>query len=123
VSVCVSVCVCVCVCARARVSFIPEFPRSCKDNQWEPRAGERKRVEGTREQVNHTDQALKTLFTSGNISISKRRLQGRGKEPGGSLKVRWQSSAPGTNGHSVLFSHKHSYCYDHECSLRIVYVS
>jgi hypothetical protein len=51
------------------------------------------------------------------------RLQEMGEEPGGSLKVRWQSSAPGTNGHRVLFIHKPSYCYGHEPSLRIVYVS
>ena len=35
-----------------------------------------------------------------------------GEEPGGSLKVKWQSSVPGTNGHSVLFTHKHTYSYD-----------
>jgi hypothetical protein len=87
------------------------FPWTCKYSQWGPRAGERECVCGRDkrheewEQVNHTDQALKTLFRSG---ISKRRLQERREEPRGSLKVRWQSSAPGTNCHSVLFFHKHS---------------
>jgi hypothetical protein len=75
------------------------------------------------EQVNFTDQALKTLFRSGNISINKRRPEGRGKRPRGSLKVRQQSSASGTNDKSVVLRHKHSYCYDQECSLKIVYVS
>lgn len=65
----------------------------------------------------------KTFFRSGNIIISKRRFQGRGLEPGGSLKVRWQSSAPGANGHSALSTHKYSFWYDHDCSLRAVYVS
>jgi hypothetical protein len=47
------------------------------------------------------DQALKN-FKSGNISISKKRLQRRGEESRDSPKVRWQSSAPETNGHSAF---------------------
>jgi hypothetical protein len=46
-----------------------------------------------------------------------------GEKDRGSLMVRWQSSAPGTNGHSVLSTHKHYNCDDHECSLMIVCVS
>jgi hypothetical protein len=73
------------------------------------------------------DQALKNFIQEWQYKHKQEEASrgrgGGGEEYGGSLKVRWQSSAPGTNGHSVLFTHKHSYCYDHECSLRIAYVN
>jgi hypothetical protein len=68
------------------------------------------------------DQALKNFIQEWQYKKEKRRCQGRGEEPRDSLKVR-QSSASGTYGLSVLSIHKHSYCYDHKRSLRIVYIS
>jgi hypothetical protein len=106
--------------------WMPVCP-TCSDNQKGPWAREwengRDKKHEEWEQVNYTDKALKTSFRSGNISISKRRLQGKGGESRDSPKVRWQSSAHGNISHSVLYTHKHSYCYDHKCSLSIVYVS
>lgn len=104
-----------------------QFAPTCRDDHRGLRA--REWESGRERQTKNESKSIilikvwKTLLRSSNISISKRRLWGRREEPRGSLKVRWQSSAPETNGHRVRFTHKHSYCYDHECSLRIVYVS
>jgi hypothetical protein len=84
------------------------------------------RVGGTRNTKNESKTIIlikcwKTLFWDGNIR--KRRLQGSGEESQGSPKVRWQSSVLGTNGHSILSIHKYSFCYDHKCFLRAIYVN
>jgi hypothetical protein len=50
------------------------------------------------------DQTLKNFIQEWQYKKERRRLQGRGEEFGDSLKVRWQSSAPGTNGYRVLFT-------------------
>ena len=68
------------------------------------------------------DQALKNFIQEWQYKHKQEEASREGGDFGGSLEVRWHSSAPETNGHSVLFTHKHSYYYDHE-SLRIVYVS
>jgi hypothetical protein len=90
-----------------------------RDPGQESESGRDKRHEEW-EQVNHTGQALKNFIQEWQY---KHELQGMGEETRSSMKVRWQYSAPGTNHHSVLFTHKRFYSYDHECSLRIVYVS
>jgi hypothetical protein len=83
------------------------------------------RMGGTRNTKNENKSIIlsklwKTLFRSGNISISKRRLGGRGR---GLSKGQVAIFSSWNQRSHVLFTHKHSYCYDHKCSLRIVYVS
>jgi hypothetical protein len=87
------------------------------------RESERDKKHEEGEQDSLTDQALENFILGWQYKKVEASREGGRVRGGGSPKVGWQSSAPGTNGHSALSTHKYSFCYDHECSLRADYVS
>jgi hypothetical protein len=112
---------------RNHLKDLSKCPQPCRDNQRAPRAGERENGRDKRheewEQVNHTDQALNNFIqewqykhTQEEASMEGARVQGL-SEGQVAIFSSWNQRS------QCPLSPQYSYCYDHECSLRIVYVS